>query len=110
MQPVPLQNFGIQPPPDIWSCRITIQHDIIDRPAFLVTTPSDYLAFKAIFLHVHTSGKEQPTQWHNALRVRLDGGYGMYYDLTEHDLVLCKECADGLVAYLGVDTIDSESA
>ncbi len=55
-------------------------------------------------------GADEYRQWHNALRVRLDGGYGMYYDLTEHDLVLCKECADGLVAYLGVDTIDSESA
>lgn len=55
-------------------------------------------------------GTDEYKQWRDALIVRLSGSYGMYYDLTVHNLVICKECADGLVAYLGVDTIDSESA
>lgn len=32
-----------------------------------------------------------------ALEVRLSGGYGMYYDNQPVDILLCKNCADGLL-------------
>ena len=51
---------------------------------------------------------DEHRQYLDALNVVLQGGYGMHYDLTVRDLMLCGDCAKTLIAFLGIDDVDSE--
>jgi len=45
---------------------------------------------------------EESNQYNDALPIFFDGGYGMYHDRMDkecrHKVVVCKECADRLLA------------
>ena len=90
-----------------------IERDVVTRKRFYTDPSCDRC--KRRMSHVFEQGPEfSDRQFNGGLRVELSGGYGMYYDETSHDLMLCRECGNKLSEFLwgsGVgDDINADTA
>ena len=71
VRPVALQDFFVQPFPDLRSRGVAIKDNVIYRPVFLVAAPGNDLAFDAVFLDVDTRRQEQAAHRDDTLHIGL---------------------------------------